>query len=308
MSLNNFVYEKISLPNDFEGEVKATFIKSNKNIKGQVPVLYLHGFVDYFFHPHVANEFHKHEFNFYALELRKYGHSYMDHQHPNYCESLEEYFEEIDIALQKIFEIDNQKILFLGHSTGALIGSLYADSGNKKELIKALILNSPFLEINAPGLVRKLSVPIMKMAIKANKFANLPNALSPLYPRSIHKDFEGEWDFDLSHKPIKGFPAYFHWLLAIKQGQDQVKEGLNTKIPILVMHSSSSFLPRKWKDEIHYSDVVLNVDDMKRYGSNLGENVDLIEIQNGRHDLFLSYKEPRELAFKEMFSWIRKLN
>ena len=144
----------------------------------------------------------------------------------------------------------------------------------------------------------------MKMAVKANKYANLPNALSPLYPKSIHKDYEGEWDFDLEHKPIKGFPAYFNWLLAVKHGQDKVKEGLNTNIPILLMHSSTSFLPTKWKDEIHYSDVVLNVDDMIKYGPNLGENVDFIEIPKGRHDLFLSYHEPRELAFSEMFNWL----
>lgn len=308
MPLENFTYEKIELPDDYEGEVIATFIKSEKNIEGQVPVLYIHGFVDYFFHPHVADEFHKHGFNFYAIELRKYAHSYLEHQHPNYCNDLEEYFEEIDIVIQKIFDLDKKKILFLGHSTGGLIASLYANSGSKKELIKALILNSPFLEINAPGLVRKLSVPVMKMAVKANKYANLPNALSPLYPKSIHKDYEGEWDFDLEHKPIKGFPAYFNWLLAVKHGQDKVKEGLNTNIPILLMHSSTSFLPTKWKDEIHYSDVVLNVDDMIKYGPNLGENVDFIEIPKGRHDLFLSYHEPRKLAFSEMFSWLKKLN
>lgn len=306
MPIENFTYSKILLNDDYEGKVEASFIESNKNVKGQVPVLYLHGFVDYFFHGHLADEFHKHGYNFYAIELRKYGHSLLKHQHPNYCKSLYEYFEELDLALEKINDLDGKKVIFLGHSTGGLIGSLYASKGNKKHLLEALILNSPFLEINAPGLVRKLSVPVMKLAVKTNSYANLPNALSPLYPKSIHKDFNGEWDFDLAFKPIKGFPAYFQWLLAIKAAQDEVKKGLDIQIPILLLHSSDSFLPGKWSERIHRSDVVLNVNDMKKYATKLSSDIDCVEIAEARHDVFLSYEETRNEAFSVMFSWLSK--
>ena len=114
-----------------------------------------------------------------------------------------------------------------------------------------IVLNSPFLEINAPAFVRKLSVPIFKIATKFSAYANVPNALSPLYPISLHKDYKGEWDFDLAYKPIKGFPAYFSWLLAIKNGQDEIKKGLAIKQPILLLHSDTSYLPKKWNDDIH---------------------------------------------------------
>ena len=306
MPMDNFSYDKIKLANDYEGEVVATFISSKKNKQSQSPVLYLHGFVDYFFHDHVAEEFHKHGYNFYALELRKYGHSLLPHQHPNYCKSLYEYFEELDNAIEKIYSLDQKKIILLGHSTGGLIASLYAAKGNKREYLSMLVLNSPFLEINAPGIVRKLSVPVMKLAVKTNEYANLPNALSPLYPKSIHKDHLGEWDFNLDYKPIKGFPAYFRWLLAIKSAQDEVKAGLGITIPILLLHSSDSFLPSKWSERIHHSDVVLNVEHMKTYSSYLGAYVDLIEIPKARHDVFLSTKEARETAFAETFNWLNK--
>lgn len=308
MSTDNFTYEKIKLADDYEGEVVATIISSNMNKQGQIPVLYLHGFVDYFFHGHVADEFHKHGYNFYAIELRKYGHSLLSHQHPNYCKSLYEYFEEIDIVIDRIYSLDQNKVVFLGHSTGGLIASLYAAKGNKREYLSMLILNSPFLEINAPGIVRKLSVPVMKLAVKTNEYANLPNALSPLYPMSIHKDHSGEWDFNLDFKPIKGFPAYFRWLLAIKSAQDEVKAGLRIKIPILLLHSSDSFLPSKWSERIHHSDVVLNVEHMKTYASCLGENVDLLELAKARHDVFLSTKEVREAAFTQTFRWLNEHN
>jgi alpha-beta hydrolase superfamily lysophospholipase len=304
MPLKDFSYENISLADDYEGSVEAVFIQSHKNIQGQTPVLYLHGFVDYFFHPHLADHFHQHGYNFYAIELRKYGHAMLKHQHPNYCKRLEEYFEELDTVIEKIYQLDKRKLVFLGHSTGGLLASLYASYGNKKDLLAKLILNSPFLEINAPGLVRKLSGPIMKLAVKANPYANLPNALSPLYPQSLHKDYKGEWDFNLDYKPINGFPAYFQWLLAIKEGQDKVKAGLNIQIPILLLHSSDSFLPSKWSERIHKSDVVLNVEHMKTYGPSLGKDVQLMEIPDARHDIFLSSKEIREKAFEEMFAWL----
>jgi alpha-beta hydrolase superfamily lysophospholipase len=308
MPIKKFSYQKINLPDDYEGEVEATFIQSNDNIAGQTPILYLHGFVDYFFHPHLAEEFHKHGYNFYAIELRKYGHSLLPHQHPNYCKTLDEYFEEIDIAIEKIYALDKKKVVFFGHSTGGLIASLYADYGKRKELLKALILNSPFLEINAPSIVRQLSSPIMKLAVKVNNYANFPNALSPLYPQSLHKDYKGEWDFNLAYKPIKGFPAYFQWLLAIKEGHDKIKVGLNNQLPILLLHSSSSFLPSKWTDDIHTADIVLNVEHMKKYANNLGENCTVIEVPKARHDIFLSNKKVRDYAYNEVFNWLDQLS
>jgi alpha-beta hydrolase superfamily lysophospholipase len=307
MPLNNFTYQKLKLKDDYEGKAEATFIQSDKNIAGRKSILYIHGFVDYFFHPHVADEFHAHGFNFYALELRKYGHSFLSHQHPNYCKELTEYFEEIDLSIEKIYAIDNSEIYFLGHSTGGLITSLYLKEGNKKELISAMILNSPFLEINAPWLVRKMSIPILKIGMMISPYANIPNALSPLYPISLHKDHKGEWDFNLNYKPIKGFPAYFSWLLAIKKGQDKIKEGLMIPKPIVLMHSSASFLPKKWSDRIHKNDVVLNIQDMKKYGNNLGTNVTLLEIKEARHDIFLSVESVRKKAFKKLFDYLESI-
>ncbi len=306
MPLMNFKYEKIDLKDDYEGEVIATFIQSNKNLPGQKSFLYIHGFVDYFFHPHLADQFHDHGFNFYAVELRKYGHSLLPHQHPNYCKNLEEYFEELDIVIDKIHNLDHNKITLLGHSTGGLISSLYLDHGNKKDLISSMVLNSPFLEINAPFLIRKLSIPFLKLGVMINSYANIPNALSPLYPKSLHKDHQGVWDFNLDFKPIKGFPAFFQWLLAIKGGQDAVKKGLGSTQPILLLHSSHSFLPKKWSENIHSADVVLNIEDMKKQAHHLGVNVTVEEIKEAKHDIFLSADLVRKDAFEKVFSWLDK--
>jgi len=307
MPLMNFKYEKIDLKDDYEGEVIATFIQSDKNLPGQKAILYIHGFVDYFFHPHLADQFHDHGYNFYAVELRKYGHSLLPHQHPNYCKSLEEYFEELDIVIDQIQALDHNKITLLGHSTGGLISSLYLDHGNKKDLISSMILNSPFLEINAPLIIRKLSIPFLKLGVMINSYANIPNALSPLYPKSLHKDHQGEWDFILDFKPIKGFPAFFQWLLSIKEGQDGVKRGLGSTQPILLLHSSNSFIPKKWSEQIHRADIVLNIEDMKKQAHHLGRNVTIVEIKDAKHDIFLSSEPVRKSAFEKVFSWLDRI-
>ena len=50
--------------------------------------------------------------------------------------------------------------------------------------------------------------------------------------------------------------------------------------------------------------MVLNVEHMKYYGKELGPKVDLVEIPHAIHDIFLSTKEVRELAFEEVFNWL----
>jgi alpha-beta hydrolase superfamily lysophospholipase len=307
MPIKNFKYEELLLEDDFEGKVKATLITSDKNNTGQIPVLYLHGFVDYFFHPHLADEFHQHGYNFYALELRKYGHSLMKHQHPNYCRNVEEYFEEISLAIAQIYKNDKKKIVFLGHSTGGLIVPLYAENGSQKDLIQAIILNSPFLDLNEPAIVRSVGVPLLGKISKIAPFANLPKALDPIYAKSVHKDYTGEWDFDTKYKPIEGFPAYFAWLSAIKNAQDIIKIGLGIKLPILLLHAADSYKPKKWSERVQKSDTVLNVAHMIKYGQGLGSDVTLVEIKDGMHDLFLSSETPGNMAFKEMFGWLEKV-
>jgi len=52
------------------------------------------------------------------------------------------------------------------------------------------------------------------------------------------------------------------------------------------------------------SDIVLNIDDIKKIGSQLGKQVTLLEIEKAQHDIFLSPKKIRDEAFKQMFRWL----
>ena len=54
-------------------------------------------------------------------------------------------------------------------------------------------------------------------------------------------------------------------------------------------------------------DTVLNIEDIKRMGVQLGDEVTLLEIDNAMHDVFLSQKAVRDDAFDKMFSWMLKI-
>ncbi|MGJ8660799.1 MAG: alpha/beta hydrolase [Bacteroidota bacterium] len=299
----DFKYDTLHLEKDYEGDVVATLISAKSNAGRKKAVLYLHGFIDYFFHPHVAKKFLENDFDFYALDLRKYGRALLPYQHPNYCKDLEEYFEEISIALRIISHNNSEDITLLGHSTGGLIACNYMNDGAERKLVKNLVLNSPFLNFNLPKPVKKAGLVLAKFSSQALQYGKLEGALPPSYPESLHKDFHGEWEFNMAWKPIKGFPTFFKWLLAINRGQKKLKKSA-INIPVLLLHSHQSKRIAKFNEQAHSADIVLNVEHMKSIGPKLGSNITLKEIQNGMHDLFLSPKEVREKAFSEMFGWL----
>lgn len=306
MKIEGYNYKEIGLSPDYEGQVCATFISSKKNIQTEKAVLYIHGFIDYFFQPHLSDFFIDNGIDFYALELRKYGHSILPHQRPNYTKNVAEYFEEIDAAIAQILECHPKQIFLLGHSTGGLITSLYMNKGKLKDAISGLILNSPFLEMNMPSVLRNALKPISKSIGAIFPNGGLNGMLTSIYPKSVHKDYDGEWDFDLSLKPLEGFKVYFKWFYAIMEAQDWLKKNSNIQTPILLLHSSQSFMPSKMSKEVFVSDIVLNVKHMKSIGPKLGRDVTMREIQDGVHDLILSPQPVREKVFKQIAMWIEK--
>ncbi len=307
MDLNkDFTSETIKLSPDYEGEVVAVLISSNFNVGNRKSVLYLHGYIDYFFQPHLGEKFNTNDFDFYALDLRKYGRSLLEHHHPNYCKNIEEYFEEISIAIRKIQKISNS-IYLLGHSTGGLIASSYMNNGEERKRIDGLILNSPFLDFNQTRIEKLISYFAAKIISKISVYSKINGALSPAYAQSIHKDFYGEWDFNQDWKPIKGFPTYFKWIVAIAKAHKKLEES-NITVPILIMHSSASIKISTFSKEAMSKDIVLNIEDIKRVGSKLGDRVTLLRVENAQHDIFLSSKAVRTVAFDKMFSWLSKID
>ena len=93
---------RIPLPEDYEGSAEATLVRFAAECAPSRAVLYLHGYVDYFFQTHMARWFVARGWNFYALDLRKYGRSLTVGQTPYYCRDLHEYYPEIDRSIERM--------------------------------------------------------------------------------------------------------------------------------------------------------------------------------------------------------------
>lgn len=302
----DFLQTTLHLPADYEGDVTATLIKKMYSKETKTAVLYIHGFNDYFFQAAMAEQYNQHGINFYALDLRKYGRSLLPHQKLNNARDLTEYYPEITESLKIMQDEGNADIILMGHSTGGLLVSLYAADHQQDSAIKAIVLNSPFFEININKFVLKSVLPrfVKKGESKPNKPLNA--GLTAGYGESLHADYHGEWTYDLKWKPNSPPKVNYGWIRAIRMGQLKLQAGLEIKQPVLVMHSDKSVFARKWNPSLQTGDAVLDVEDMKKYASSIHGNVDLAEIKNGMHDLILSEKSVREHAYAVIFDWLEQ--
>ncbi len=290
---------ELTLEADDEGEVVATLVTRRAAEPTRRAVLYVHGFVDYFFQTHLADFYVERGFDFYALDLRKYGRSLRPHQTPNFVRSLTEYYAEIDEAVRIIRE-NHDLLLVNGHSTGGLIAALWADRVRDQSLVQGVFLNSPFFDVNEPKLMKAIASGLARTLPAA---AKLPAAWPPDYAQSIHRDHHGEWHFDLAWKPLEGFGVRAGWLAAIRRGQRRVHQGLAIDVPVLVMASTLSVRPGKGVD-VTAADAVLDVEHIARWSVGLGPHVTLVRIPGGLHDLVLSAKAARERMFAELGRWM----
>lgn len=265
-------------------------------------VLYLHGFVDYFFQTHLAEFFTARGYDFYALDLRKYGRSLLDHQTPNFARDVSEYFTEIDAAVE-IIRADHDVLLVNGHSTGGLIAALWAHRVRGKGLAQGVFLNSPFFEFNAPWISRRGLAPLIRLIGRRRPYAPVGQTLGSTYGWTIHNSKHGEWDYNLAWKPLDGYKILAGWVRAISLAHRRVQRGLAIDAPVLVAASSRSYTG-KFSDAAHHADAVLKVDDIIRYAPGLGTDVTVVQIEGGKHDLTLSPPKAREKLFTELDRWL----
>ena len=192
----------------------------------------------------------------------------------------------------------------MGHSTGGLIASLYAADRRNGAGIAAIVLNSPFFEMNYIWPVRRLAVPLLSAI--GSRFPNvgIPRGKNINYDRSLLRNYDGEWMYDTLLKVPGSLPVDLGWIRAIHQGHERIQQGLHLVSPVLVMHSGCSFQDDDWSEEYTHCDAVLDVDHIREYGAHLGENVRLERIEGGLHDLVLSHEPARDNVYKTMFDFL----
>jgi alpha-beta hydrolase superfamily lysophospholipase len=267
-------------------------------------VLYVHGFADYFFQTGYADWWAERGYDFYALDLRKYGRSLLPHQTPNYITDLRDYYPEIDAAWQRVTERDGHAdVVISAHSTGGLVVGLWADDRRPAQLVGA-VMNSPWLDLQGSALLRVVGTPILKQVGSRQPKREIRRHVTGLYTRSLHRDHEGEWDFNLLWKPIESFTVYAGWLRAVREGHARQHRGLELNCPVLVLSSGRSALPEEMGEEVHGTDIVLDVAQIRRWATAYGRHVTYLAVEGARHDVVLSREEPRARAYDAISTWM----
>ena len=295
--------EEIVLPDDGEGPVVATLVARAAAEPTGRAVLHVHGFADYFFQTAYAEWWCERGYDFYALDLRKYGRSLRPHQTPNFVADLAEYFPELDAAWDRITGRDgHDHVVVSAHSTGGLTTPLWADRRRPAELA-GMVLNSPWFDLQGHPVLRTLGTAVVHELGRRTPMRVLPRKVSGLYARSLHRDHEGEWDFDLAWKPVESFAVHAGWLRAVRRGHAALHAGLDVPCPVLVLSSGASARPSEMCDDVHCHDIVLEVPQIRRWASAVGSHVTYVAVPGARHDVVLSRAGPRAAAYDAIGRW-----
>jgi alpha-beta hydrolase superfamily lysophospholipase len=319
---------------DGEGDLVATLVRRGEpDPSATRAVLLVHGFTDYFFNTEQADHFAARGFAVYALDQHKCGRSWREGQTPHFTTDLARYDNELERALALMagdagsdvaahpapasdvaaHPAPAADVLIYGHSTGGLIVALWLDRMRRRgeiarRRITGLVLNSPWLDLQGPAILRTAPT---RAAIGAISRIRKKRVLRPPteggYGATLHKEYGGEFDYNLAWKPIGGFPVTFGWLHAIRRAQAKLHLGLDVGVPNLILRSDRSVRevtdPTK-TDEIQRGDAVLDVRQIARWAGCIGSRSTIVPIVDAKHDVFLSVPEARQAAYRELDQWL----
>lgn len=307
---HGYQMQYVEQPADYSGAERCTIVrKLARGPKPRAAVLYIHGYNDYFFQAEEGDRFTDSCYDFYAVDLRKYGRSILQGQCKFQARSLKEYFPDIDSALSVIARDGRPDcpVVLMGHSTGGLISAYYLTL-NPHAPVYALILNSPFLDWNFNGFMRKVAIPFVGFLSHIFPGMKISQGSESIYAQSLLKKYHGEWDFNTTWKTEKPEKVEASWIHAISSAQKALrgKHRLIT-VPILLLHSDKSVYGDKWTEEFQHGDAVLNVEHISKIGRQLGTDVTEDVISGGLHDLALSSSEARALFYNDIFSWLNAI-
>lgn len=324
-----FQARTLPLHDDDEGEVAATLVRHvPADDPGALPgtpssptfaVLYLHGWNDYFYQRELARRWSAEGGAFYALDLRKYGRSLRAHQTRGFMESLTVYDEDIHAALKVVrAELGvGADLVLMGHSTGGLTAALWAH--RHPGALRALVLNSPWLELQGSAILRGVAQPIVGGLARRQPRAVLPTSDLGFYQRTLmgwtdddgpmpdggaEDPFYSGWSPDPRWR-IVGAPIRAGWLAAVLAGHQQVAAGLEISCPVLVLTSGRTLITPRWSPQMRETDTVLDVEQIRRRALQLGPLVTVARFEGAIHDVTLSARDVRDRVYAELRRWSR---
>jgi alpha-beta hydrolase superfamily lysophospholipase len=297
-----------------EGDLVATLVRRGDAAPARHAVLAVHGYTDYFFNTELADRFAARGFAFYALDLQKCGRSWREGQTPHFTTDLARYHTELERALAIVTsETGQASVCAYGHSAGGLIVTLWLDRLRQRDLtaalgVSGLVLNSPFFDLRGPAILRTAPTAAALIAlarVRKTRVVRKPTAGG--YGTTLHRDFAGEFDYNLDWKPLGGFPITFGWINAVRRGHAKLHRGLDVGVPNLILRSDHSVTEKLGAADagaIQRGDAVLDVHQIARWAGCVGNHTTIAPVVDAKHDVFLSLSEPRAAAYDELERWL----
>ncbi len=264
-------------------------------------VLYLHGFVDYFFHPHVADGLARAGYDLWALDLRDYGRSIRPGRPANEITDLATYDEEIDTAV-RLLRASHERLVVMAHSTGGLTAALWADARRGRGLVDALVLNSPWLELRGNAFERTVLTRAIDVVGRVAPRL-VVSRTARHYGEALHAATGGEWDYDVAWKPHT-FEARAGFARTVRRGHARVARGLAVDCPVLVLASDAAGPDDRWHEALLTTDSVLDPAQIAARAPLLGPDVTFVQVPGGAHDLALSPAPARERYLEEVLRFL----
>lgn len=294
-----------------EGDIVATLVRYGEPAASRSAVLWVHGMTDYFFHEHVARALDEAGYAFYALDLRKCGRSCQEGQRWHYSTDFRHYFAELTVALDLV-TAEHPEVIPIAHSTAGMIVPLWAahlarnDSARHAKL-GGLILNSPWLDMMYPKPLVRVLRPIVDILGRVAPGVEIPGGNLGAYGMSIHREHHGDWDFDVTFKPVRGHRKYLGWLREVLRSQARIhRDEIDVGVPVLTLCSAESRLGKPYSDESTGVDTVLDTAQIQRCAPQLGEEVTVHPVEGALHDVFLSKPGPLAEALGTTIDWLRR--
>ncbi len=300
---------------DGEGQLYATLVRRAGQPASSRVALAVHGYTDYFFNTELVDHFARHGYRLYGLDLHRCGRSWRPGQPPHFTSDLSRYDRELEDALAIITaENPAARGVICGHSTGGLVVSLWLDRvrarGDTAALgVAGLVLNSPFLDLNGPSVLRtRATAGALGAASRMSKTRIVRAAGKGGYGLTLHRDYDGEFDYNLLWKPIGGFPITAGWLHAVRRGQAQLHRGLDVGVPNLILRSDHSVSETAGIAAMQRADAVLDVAQIAKRAGCVGNRQTIVPVTDAKHDVFLSLPGPRAAAYRELDQWLAAID
>ncbi|MFF3063745.1 alpha/beta fold hydrolase [Oerskovia sp. NPDC057915] len=266
--------------------------------------LHVHGYNDYFFQEHLARAVEDAGYAFFAVDLRGAGRSWRPGQVPHFVEDLREPATDLSVAVAAVRGLHpGLPVVVHAHSTGGLVASLWAHAHRGQGLVDALVLDSPFLDLDSSWLNRTIATRVLDAVGPWSPLAVLSAAPSA-YAAHLLAANGGRWEFDPTLKRPDGLPVRAGWLRAVRQGQARLARGLDVACPVLVAHSAHSGPDDLANPLLDAQDTVLDVAQIERLAPRAGADVTVRAFDGGVHDLTLSADGPRRAYLDAVLGWL----